>query len=1032
MATDPELILEGRTAAMRALRDALSQARAGRGRLVLVSGDAGIGKSAIAAALGAEAQSAGAEVVWGRAWEFADAPPYFPVRPALRAVGIDPHAAGFREDGGAFRLWESVVEALARAKTEVVWILEDLHAADLLTLDLLTFLAQAARGLRLLVLGTTRAKDPHLDERASQRLSRMARDGIDLRLTPLSQADVGAVAARVCGRALPPTVVRELAELTGGNPLFVVECARAFESSGTIKTVPHNVRQVVLGRFAGLPESTRNALESGAVLGREFTAALVGRMQKLLPARVIDDVLPALHAGLVGESGPGRFVFSHVIVRDTIEDSLSAANRARIHGLAETALEASGSSVDVTVERARHALAASTLGDGQRAVDLARRAIKLLEADGAHDRAYAICERVAAASAESEVGSLLTMDDWMDHARIARDAGRYAESKRACERLIDEAGARGDAGMFARAALLAGADLRPAIVDRSLVALLEEAQRRLGDSDPILACRVQARLAAALQPHDDVEVPIAIARDAMARARSLPDAILLDVLDIGVAALVDYAPVSERRAIYEEILTRATKAGDLPRVLRSYARLAMDHAFVGDFDAFSRDVDTSLRIASEMGHPRYGWRPLLLSSMRAIANGDFTESERALVEVSQLAALTDDPALTGSFHAHRFHRTLVLQREDELRAMVAELAQLLAPFGELIVQALRTAIFARLEDEVATRGALAAMSTAAFAFLEREISGVALLAEPIALAGNAEHRRRALALLEPHSALEAIGGHMPVSYDGPVARSVGILHASLGNLTAAETFLTGAVELAKVRGHRTWVAQMTYDLARVLGSRAHAEAAADLATELGMDGLAEKARRRATGASKQASTGKAPPIKATLALVNEGDVWQVSHGDRSIRVRDSRGMQLLARLVERGDEEIHVLALASDEGGPGVTESSAGEVLDEQARRAYRERLTELAGEIDDAEQKADAGRLAKARREKAMLEDELGRAIGLGGRSRKECSATERARVNVQRRIKDAILRIQEVDADVGRFLARAVRTGTFCCFRP
>src|SRR6187549_1447950 len=161
---------------MAELREALAHAAAGRGRLALVSGDAGIGKSTVASAIAGEAEAAGFDVVWGRAWEFADAPPYFPLRTALRGLGIDPHREDLRGEGASFRLWEEVVEALARAKSPALWLFEDLHAADLLTLDLLTFLAQAVRGLRVLVVATTRAQDPRLDERALQRLTRMARD----------------------------------------------------------------------------------------------------------------------------------------------------------------------------------------------------------------------------------------------------------------------------------------------------------------------------------------------------------------------------------------------------------------------------------------------------------------------------------------------------------------------------------------------------------------------------------------------------------------------------------------------------------------------------------------------------------------------------------------------------------------------------------------------------------------------------------------------------------------------------------------
>lgn len=142
-------------------------------------------------------------------------------------------------------------------------------------------------------------------------------------------------------------------------------------------------------------------------------------------------------------------------------------------------------------------------------------------------------------------------------------------------------------------------------------------------------------------------------------------------------------------------------------------------------------------------------------------------------------------------------------------------------------------------------------------------------------------------------------------------------------------------------------------------------------------------------------------------------------------------MQLLARLVERPDEEIHVLVLASDEGG-SIAETSAGDQLDERARREYKTRLADLDADIEEAERNADRGRLEKLRREADALKGELSRAVGLGGKARQAGSSTERARVNVQRRVKDAVARISEADQEVGRAFERAVKTGTFCCFRP
>jgi hypothetical protein len=142
-------------------------------------------------------------------------------------------------------------------------------------------------------------------------------------------------------------------------------------------------------------------------------------------------------------------------------------------------------------------------------------------------------------------------------------------------------------------------------------------------------------------------------------------------------------------------------------------------------------------------------------------------------------------------------------------------------------------------------------------------------------------------------------------------------------------------------------------------------------------------------------------------------------------------MQLLARLVEQPGEELHVLVLASDE-GRALAETNAGDRLDEKALRAYRARLSEIGRELEDVRAMGDRGRAEHLDREREALEAEISGALGLGGKARKAGSIAERARINVQKRLKDALLRISEADAALGAELHRAVRTGTYCSFRP
>jgi hypothetical protein len=142
-------------------------------------------------------------------------------------------------------------------------------------------------------------------------------------------------------------------------------------------------------------------------------------------------------------------------------------------------------------------------------------------------------------------------------------------------------------------------------------------------------------------------------------------------------------------------------------------------------------------------------------------------------------------------------------------------------------------------------------------------------------------------------------------------------------------------------------------------------------------------------------------------------------------------MHLLARLIERPGEEIHALALASDEGA-SAPESNAGEMLDERARKAYKKRVGELDVAIAAARARGDTKAAARHDAERTVIVRELARATGIGGRARVAGSETERARVNVQRRLKEAIARIAEAEPQLGALLDGGVRTGTFCCFRP
>jgi tetratricopeptide (TPR) repeat protein len=859
----------------------------------------------------------------------------------------------------------------------------------------------------------------------------MARDGSEVRLDALTAEQVGAVAEKVLGRALPAGVAAALYERTGGNPLFVVECASACRGTrldaATLTALPDTVRTLVVDRVARLPAETRSALDAGAIFGRSFSASLVARVRHWLPARVVDAILPALRAGVVDELRPAEFSFTHILVRDAIEAALSRGVRLELHALAADALRDAGAGVDVLVEQARHRLLSGR--DPEGAIAFAEDAASLLEQQGAHDRAYQMLSRVE--EARRSAGTPAAPAARLRIATIALAAGRHRNARALCDEVASLARASRDGELLALAALTAGSELVPGAVDPALVDLLTEALPATGVNEA-LRSRVEARLAAALQPAPDPEGPIRMARDAIARARSTGDPeLLLDALHIAGAALVELGPDDEQLALAEELRDRALAASDHTKTLRAYTRLIVQQMSRGL--EWERTVDRALDLSLAVGHPRHRWPALLLASSRAIARGDFAASDRYVVEVQQLASLTDDPALSNSLEAHVASRARLLHRDEEalllLRGLEGNMTNV--PFAPVIAATLRAGTLARFEDAEAVRAELGTIRDVA-RFLESFRFFGALVAEVYALVGTEEERRRMRAIFEPREERNLTGGHIPFTYEGPVRRVLALLDASLGDHASAERRLRPALATASERGHRAWVAQLEYDLGRVLsGAGRSTEArecfgrAARLAEELGMPGLVTRAQSKA---------GAPPPSRApgnSLSLGREGDAWRIVFAGRSVVVRDSRGMQLLARLVGRPGEELHVLALAADEAGT-LVEAEAGGAIDARALRAYRTRLRELDVDIAEAEEAANLGLLEALQREKQALEAELRRSVGLGGKIRGAASASERARVNVQRRLKDAFARISEASPEAARYLEKAVRTGTYCSFRP
>jgi hypothetical protein len=197
----------------------------------------------------------------------------------------------------------------------------------------------------------------------------------------------------------------------------------------------------------------------------------------------------------------------------------------------------------------------------------------------------------------------------------------------------------------------------------------------------------------------------------------------------------------------------------------------------------------------------------------------------------------------------------------------------------------------------------------------------------------------------------------------------------------------------------------------------------------GRDASARVGRHTTEPAADASSPDRGPPVDdGPPTLVERGPVWEASYRGRVVTVRASKGLADLAVLLTSPGREHHCLDLV----GAGVQESSTGDVIDADARRAYETRIRDLQEEIDDAELANDLGRSERAQAELDALVDHLTAAMGRGGRTRRASGTAERARTTVTQRLRGTIRMLADAHPELGRHLLASVNTGLYCSYTP
>ena len=995
--------LVGRLRELACLEQALAQACAGRGSFVLLKGEPGIGKSSLGRELSLRAHQAGMRVISGRCWEGGGAAPYWPWLQVFRELGSTPFEELARGSGGdsqqnRFQLFDAASRLLTQsaAQQPLCLFLDDLHAADLPSLLLLLFVARQLATAPLLVVATSRELEPRLSPDSLEALAKLGREAEVLTLTRLTRDEVAEWTSRIDGTSHDAD---ELFRVTEGNPLFVHELLRHGAASSSLRG-SDTIKVALDEHLRHLSKAARDLLEVAAVLGREVSSRELAEVAGIAHDIALDLLRHACDVGVLEPIGRAGFHFTHVLLRDRLYECLPTARRSELHWRAGKVAQAHGAE---PARVANHLLEGAGAGQAEQAAQSALGAAEQALGRLAFEAAAELGERglLALGADTSELGCRLHIVRGEGLIR----SGSIAEGRADCVRAAGIATTLGRPDELAQAALAYGAEWSGVPgVDPVMVQLLEAALAAVGSQDSPLAARLAARLANALKPprsHAVADQIGVLVRSAVAMARRLGDPeTLLHVLDLGRQALAFVAPSDERFELTRETAQLAQALGQRFILLRlgpSYAVSLLERGLRSEADAM---LATTLELYAAIDDAQSRWRAPMLRAGFCFFDGQLDEAERLGDEARALADQTGAKQAYFEWALQRLALAIARGRPEALAAQASELLtwfnRATAPF-----QGFTLAAVGRRMEAVSVLNALTAEEQG-FPTLVVDATTCVLLGDP----------ERA-ATVERALDLRGFGetffwGFAGGSLFGPIQYCRGEL-ALLGGRTA------------EARQHF----EDSIALCQRIGCTVHLER-----SRLALERLQASCVAPLTPAPEPAPARPAQAAPARLiSLQREGDVWAVQgSGTTSFRLKDSKGLAYLNELVANPDREIHVLSLVGLEQGAG----DAGPVLDARAKAAYKRRLEELRDELKEAEGFADAGRTNRARAELDVLATQLAGAVGLGGRDRRAASDVERARINVQRRLKDAVDSITEVDPALGRYLSAAVKTGTYCSYTP
>jgi hypothetical protein len=1098
----------GRSAELRKLENALTQARTGRGGLVMLAGEPGIGKTRMIEEFTEVARAEEALVLWGRCYEGEWAPPFGPFAEALAGcvkvadleelrtdLGFGapplsrlvptirerlsdvPEPEALQPDEERFRLLDAVSQFLiaVSARHPVVLVLDDLHWADKGTIAMLRHLARFLARSQVLVIGAYRDVELDRQHPFAESLGALRRESNYERivLKGLGSAEIAQLLEAIAEADVPEALVTAIGAETAGNPFFIrevllhlVEEGKIFREDGQWTTalategmgIPEGVRQVIGKRLSRLSAEGNRLLSAACVFNGAFhfqIAATAAGLDDEAASSALDE---ALGAQLIRSSVDGdTYDFTHALIRHTLYAELNPSRQVRMHRLVADAMEhlwgdrSKEHAAELTYQFARSA----ALPGADRGGEFAIEAANCAETAYAHDEVVALIRialdllPIGDTRRPQLLGRLGLALAWTlnfeEALRASREAGKLiadAEGDQAATVYLRKAISALDMGGFERGAwALAKEGLRYSGERRDAAWVLFEAQDlgREEDedaNDPGLApdsqrLRDLLNVAEHLLPEERREYDWLRRHASRAEILADPDAHRGELLFRG-------GEYRRCLPLYEEESARCQKKGQIAMALVAWAGVARCHTALGDFGSARAALDRATVLSRRLTGPSFQMLNLI---------GAKHEMRIATDEGWQKVIPNPDSSFEDSNIENRW-------AAGAIRASVAY-------------------IFARLDRP---KEALRLLATV-WAALEISNAFAAEVYTPTAC-----DTADTLWLSERTDHIEVIERNIREKVIGPDFRwpmrdarlSIARLCALQGRYGEAIDWFAKARVVLEEQGARPLRAIADFDEAfmftrrRAAGDEARARPLLDAAIAqfqtIGMTGWL----RRAEALVDQLKTGRLVQpasndrIRGKAEVDNlfrrEGDIWTITYEGHTLRLKDFKGLSYIARLLEQPGEEFPAASLVTGVDSANAAEDSearaelgamtreqlaernlraggsedAGEMIDAQAKAAYRRKLEELREELEEAREFRNPERVAKAEDEIEALSKELSRGIGRGGRHRRAGSTSERARLSVTSAIKVAIERVAQKHSRLAAHLSASIRTGTYCSYRP